>query len=141
MAAVVPRTARLALLGLIAAAAVCVPSAAANGRTGFMVRGFDFTRDADFTEDGTFFYGARWAVTICTPRRARVRIRAVLESEEFGREEYRFVRRQGPGCKRHRFRRDGVAEGEGGYDSRLRLAWRDQRRRTAWLSADDPAPD
>lgn len=135
------RIVRIALLALVAAGAVWASPAAANGEARFALHRFDVTRYADFTEDGNFFYGARWAVTICTPRRALVRIRAILESDEFGREVHRFLRRQGPGCRRQRFRRDGAAEGEGGYESRLRVAWRDQRRRTAWLLADDPAPD
>jgi hypothetical protein len=132
---------RTSLLVLIAAGAVWASPAAANGETRFALRGFDFVRYADFAEDGGLVYGARWAVTVCTPRRARVRIRAIVESIDFGREVHRFERRQGPGCRRHRLVKDGAANWGGEADSRLRVAWRDQRRRTAWLPESDPAPD
>jgi hypothetical protein len=127
---VVPVVAWLALT-----AALPAPLSASGDGT-FSMRGFSFTRHADADLD----FSSRWRVTVCTSSRARIRIRAVFDSIDFGRETRRVVRHQPADCTRHRLRFDGP-QWEGGTDSRLRVAWRDLRRRSPWLSAGDPAPD
>jgi hypothetical protein len=115
----------------------------ANGESGFSLRDFTYDRTAYLTKPDR--YGGQdlvnvnlWRVTVCTSRPARLRIRAiVLELPH----DYRFVRRQPAGCKRHRLRAASDQYPEGLTTSRLRVAWRNQRRRTRWLEAADPAPD
>ena len=77
---------------------------------------------------------------VCTARRARLRIRAIVVTD-FGPERSRLVRRQGAGCTRHRLRARGENLFEEEAVSMLRVAWRRERRHTRWLSAGDPAPD
>jgi hypothetical protein len=108
----------------------------AEGLTTFSLHRFAFSRYAD----GDLDYFARWRITVCTSGPARLRIRAVLQSDFPGSEQFRFVRRQPEGCTRHFLRRPG-ANDEGPVTSMLRVAWRDQRRHTRWIEAGDPAPD
>jgi hypothetical protein len=123
------------LVGL--ASLVSTAPAHANGAASFSLHGFTF---ATVVENDQLDFGYRWRVTICTPGSGRVRIRAIVESFDFGTERHRFVRRQPAGCQRHRLR--AFAEiPEGSTDSMLRVAWKDERRRTGWLSSGDPAPD
>jgi hypothetical protein len=113
------------------------PPAHANGDSSLSLHRFSFTT---VVENAQLDFGYRWGVTVCTPGRGRVRIRAIVDSIDFGTESHRFVRRQPGGCKRHRLR--AFAEiPEGSTDSILRVAWRNQHRRTQWLTASDPAPD
>lgn len=119
-----------------------VPPAHANGA--FSLRNFEYTRSAYLTEPDEsgaqdFVNVNLWRVTVCTPRPARLRIRAIVLIESPG--EYRFVRRQPAGCMRHRLRGESDHFPEEYTESRLRVAWRSHRQRTGWLTADDPAPD
>ena len=108
----------------------------ANGDATFSLHHFVFTRYAD--NDLNYF--ARWRITVCTSGPARLRIRAVIQSDFPGPDRFRFVRRQPAGCTRHRLQRAG-ADDEEPVASMLRVAWREQRRHTGWLEAGDPAPD
>ena len=110
--------------------------ARANGDATFSLHRFVFSRYAD--SDLNYF--VRWRITICTSSPARLRIRAVVESDFAGPNRFRFVRRQPAGCTRHRLQRAG-ADDEEPVASMLRVAWRDQRRHTGWAEAGDPAPD
>jgi hypothetical protein len=109
----------------------------ANGDSSFSVHRFSFRT---VVENAKLAFGYRWRVTVCTPQSGRVRIRAIVESLDFGIERHRFVRRQPGGCKRHRLRAAAQIP-EGSTDSMLRVAWRNERRRTPWLTSGDPAPD
>ena len=108
----------------------------ANGESSLALHRFSYLVFAD--EQLNFIY--RWRVTVCTPGPGRVRIRAIVESFDFGTDSNRFVRHQRAGCMRHRLR--AYAEiPEGSTDSMLRVAWKGQHRHTHWLSESDPAPD
>jgi hypothetical protein len=114
----------------------------ANGGPDFWLRNFDYTRDAYLENVGhgaqDFVNVHEWRVTVCTPRPARLRIRAIVD---FGTEQFRIVRRQPAGCTRHRLRGESDEYPEGFTESRLRIAWRNQRLRTRVLSANDPAAE
>jgi hypothetical protein len=119
------------------------PAAHANGGRSFSLRDFDYDRTAYLTEPDEsgsrdFVNVNLWRVTVCTPRPARLRIPAIVIEEP---RDYRFVRRQPAGCKRHRLRGESDQYTEGLTESRLRVVWRNQHRRTGWLEASDPAPD
>jgi hypothetical protein len=118
------------------------PVAHANGGPDFSLRNFDYTRDAYLENIGhgaqDFVNVHEWRVTVCTPDPARLRIRAIVD---FGTEQFRFVRRQPAGCTRHRLRGESDEYPEGFTESRLRIAWRNQRLRTRLLSANDPAAE
>jgi hypothetical protein len=129
-------TCRFALPVLLGLGFAFPSGALANGNQTLSLRDLSFTRSAD--RDLTFY--SHWRVTICTSSGARVRIRAIFESIDFGRETRRVVRRQRAGCKRHRLRFVGP-QWEGLTESRLRVAWRGLRRGSAWHEASDPAPD
>ena len=116
------------------------PVAHANGDPAFTLRNFDYFRTAYVgeTEYGEEFINVNnWRVTVCTPRPARLRIRAIVDF----RPEARFVRRQPAGCTRHDMRADSDEYPVFVTDSQLRVAWRNHRQRTHWLTDDDPAPD
>ena len=93
------RLALAAVFGLalmISGSGLFTPSSNANGGAAFSLQNFRFTWRADADLD----YTSRWRITICTTAPARVRIRAILDSIDFGRESHRFVRRQGRAAKR-----------------------------------------
>lgn len=134
------RMVRVGLLAMLASGSVLVMTAHANGEESFSLHRFSFTTVAAVVgEDLRIEY--RWRVTVCTPRRARLRIRATVDSLDFGSESHRFVRRQAAGCTRHRLHADSTIFAEGSVDSMLRVAWKNQRRHTRWVIGDDPAPD
>jgi hypothetical protein len=121
-----------------------VSAAHANGGPAISLRDFAYDRTAYLTEPDR--YGGQdfvnvnlWRVTVWTSRPARLRIRVIVYFDSPG--EYRFVRRQPAGCTRHRLRGESDQYPEELTESRLRVAWRNQRRRTRWLEASDPAPD
>jgi hypothetical protein len=145
---VVMQAARMTFAGAIlvaVTASLYAPAAHANGRSAFSLRSFDYGRTAHLEPDGyggqTFVDVNLWRVTVCTARPAHVRMRAIVESLDFGTQRFRFVRRQPAGCTRHRLRAENDVYPEQSTDSRLRVAWRNQRRHTRWLGAPDPAPD
>jgi hypothetical protein len=120
------------------------PPAHANGDPAFLLRNFAYDRGAYLTEPnesgGQDFVNVNlWRVTVCTPRPARLRIRAIVEFGSPG--LYRFVRRQPAGCTRYRLSADSDDFPEESTESRLRVAWRNHRQRTGWLEAGNPAPD
>jgi hypothetical protein len=118
------------------------PAAHANAGPDFSLRNFNYTRDAYLESVGPgaqdFVNVHKWRVTVCTPRPARLRIRGIVD---FGTESFRFVRRQPAGCTRHRMRGESDEYPEGFTESRLRVAWRNQRLRTRSLAANDPAAE
>ena len=121
-----------------------VPTAHAKGDPAFTLRNFDYSRGAYPTEPDEsgaqdFVNVNHWRVTVCTPRPARLRIRASVVIDSPG--EYRFVRREPAGCKRHRLSAESDQYPEDFTESRLRVAWRNHRQRTGWLAADDPVPE
>jgi hypothetical protein len=126
------------LLAVLAAGGPWSSRAHANGDGSFSLQRFSFRAVASVTDDLRIAY--RWRVTVCTARRARLRISAIVVTD-FGPERNRFVRRQGAGCTRHRLRALGENLFEEEAVSMLRVAWRSERRHTRWLSAGDPAPD
>jgi hypothetical protein len=119
------------------------PAAYANGDAAFSLRNFDYTRTAPLVPDPgsgqTFIDINHWRVTVCTSRPARLRIRAIVVSVDFGIQRFRFVRRQPGGCTRHRLRAENEVFPEEDTESRLRVAWRGERRRTSWLNESNPA--
>ena len=136
-----------AILTAVSAAAIgshSAPAAHANGGSAFSLRNFDYTRGAYLTEPDEsgsqdFVNVNFWRVTVCTPRPARIRIRAIVELDSPG--EYRFVRRQPAGCTRYGLSADSDDYTEENTLSRLRVAWRNHRQRTGWVEASEPAPD
>ena len=139
----------LAVVILTGASALAIgshsaPAAHANGDPAFSLRNFAYDRGAYLTKPdplhGQDFVNVNiWRVTVCTPRPARIRIRAIVEFDSPG--EHRFVRRQPAGCTRYRLSAESDYYPEENTESRLRVAWRNHRQRTGWLEAKNPAPD
>jgi hypothetical protein len=139
--AVVRLTLAVAVLTALSALAIgsrSAPHAHANGDPAFSLRNFAYDRAADLTEQAWINVNF-WRVTVCTPRPARLRIRAIVDFDSPG--EYRFVRRQPAGCTRYRLSAESDDFPEENTESRLRVAWRNHRQRTGWLEAGNPAPD
>lgn len=145
----VMRIARVTLTAavLVAVAAVLgvshsTPAAHANGDPAFTLRNFDYDRTAYLvpTPSGgkDVVHMNLWRVTVCTPRPARLRIRAVVPDDYP--DHHRFVRRQPAGCTRHRLRGESDDDWypDDAIESRLRVAWQHHRQRTSWVEAPDP---
>ena len=141
VARVIPAAAILIVVTALVGEVHFTPTAHANGKRAFSLRNFDYSRTAHLEPTGhggqDFVNVHKWRVTVCTPRPARLRIRAIV----FGDTDFRFVRRQSAGCTRHRLRGESDAYPDGFTESRLRVAWRNQRLRTRWLTAEDPAAE
>ena len=118
------------------------PAAQANGNPAFTLRNFDYDRDAYLVDLGNGAQDVRhvnhWRVTVCTPRPARLRIRGIVPADYPV--HHRFVRRQLAGCTHHRLRGESDDDWypDGVIESRLRVAWRNDRQRTSWLWDSDP---
>lgn len=134
--------AALIVVGTVLGMYASTPTAHANGNPAFTLRNVDYDRSAYLVDLGNGGQDVRhvnhWRVTVCTPRRARLRIRAVVPDDYP--DHHRFVRRQPAGCTRHRLRGESDDDWypDDVIESRLRVAWRNHHQRTSWLSASDP---